>query len=249
MQAVRAPVTQPLRPVAPARVFTWLAAGWRDFQAVPGVSAAHGLIFALGALFIISIGWRDSGLLAGAFSGFVLVAPVLVTGFHEMSRRMQSGDVASRGALLDVWRRRRARLLGFGLLLAFIGSVWVGFSTLLVRIAHGAGQRGVSGFVRDFVVAGDTGLFLVWCLAGGLLAAIVFAISVVSVPMLVDRDVSLSEAIHASIGAVGASPGAAATWAAVIMVLTLLGLLTVVGLVIVVPVLGHAAWHAYRDLS
>jgi uncharacterized membrane protein len=236
------------RSVGPARVLAWLRAGWRDFLAVPGASAAHGLVFLVGALLILAIGWRSSGLLAGAFSGFVLVGPILVTGFYELSRRLQTGERATSIAVLDVWRRRRGRLLGFGALLALIGSGWVGFSVALVHAMGPGAEPGVIGFLRQFAATGNTELFLVWCMTGGMTAAIVFAISAVSVPMLVDRDVSLREAIHASVAAVGQSPAAMGVWAAVVMALTLVGFVTLVGLVVVLPVLGHAAWHAYCEL-
>ena len=261
------------------RPLAWLRAGWRDFAAVPVASALHGLLFVLFALVIVAIGWRDSGLLAGAFSGFVLVAPVLVTGFHELSRRLHSGEARPRFAILAliaVWRRRGARLAAFGLMLAAIGTAWVAFSTLLVRLslsvsgvasavdgaalgATAAGTAagsaaeavravGVAGFVRQFAQAGDGWLF-VWFLAGGLVAAVVFAISAISVPMLVDRDVTLREAIRTSVAATGTHPVEMASWSALIMVLALVGSLTLIGLVLVVPLLGHATWHAYRDLA
>jgi len=266
----------PLPPAPPqaafARPLAWLRAGWRDYTAVPVASTLHGLLFLLFALAIVAIGWRDSGLLAGAFSGFVLVAPVLVTGFHELSRRLGTGEARPRfaiQALVAVWRRRGARLAAFGALLAVIGTGWVLFSTLLARLsigpiaaqsvgspnggpgaaaAGGASPIGVSGFLHQFATAGDGWLF-VWFLAGGLVAAVVFAISAISVPMLVDRDVPLREAIRTSVAATATHPAEMASWAALIMLLTLAGSLTLVGLVVVVPLLGHATWHAYRDIA
>ncbi len=210
-------------------------------------------MFLLGALAILAIGWRDSGLLAGAFSGFVLLAPVLVTGFHELSRRLETGASPPRLGVLALsapGRRRGSQLALFGVILALIGTAWVAFSSLLVRLSIGpaaSGASGVAGFLRELTQASD-GWAFVWLLAGGLLAAIVFAISAISVPMLVDREVPLSRAIRASVAATGANPLAMASWAALIMLLTLAACVTLVGLVVVVPVLGHASWHAYRDL-
>lgn len=253
-----APPLPALREITPAHVAGWLAAGWRDFVRAPLASALHGLLFLAGALAIVAIGWRDSGLLAGAFTGFVIVAPVLVTGFHELSRRLEAGEpLPPLGllALIAVWKRRGAQLAALGGLLAVAGTLWVGFSSMLVRLAGGSGAGatvsayagGVAGFVHQFLAAGDAWL-LVWFLAGGLGAAIVFAVTAVSVPMLVDRPVPLTTAIRTSVAAVGLNPVSLGVWAAAIMALTLLGFVTVIGLVVVLPVLGHATWHAYRDL-
>ncbi|TXL68629.1 DUF2189 domain-containing protein [Zeimonas arvi] len=253
-----APPLPALREITPAHVAGWLAAGWRDFARAPLASALHGLLFLAGALAIVAVGWRDSGLLAGAFTGFVIVAPVLVTGFHELSRRLEAGErLPPLGllALLAVWKRRGAQLAALGGLLAVAGTLWVGFSSMLVRLAGGSGAGsaasgyagGVAGFVHQFLAAGDAWL-LVWFLAGGLGAAIVFAVTAVSVPLLVDRPVPLATAIRTSVAAVGLNPVSLGVWAAAIMALTLLGFVTVIGLAVVLPVLGHATWHAYRDL-
>src|SRR5690606_7493790 len=102
-------------------------------------------------------------------------------------------------------------------------------------------------FVHQLLSAGDAWL-LVWFLAGGLGAAIVFAVTAISVPMLVDRDVPLATAIRTSVAAVGLNPVSLGMWAAGIMAITLMGFVTVIGLVVVLPLLGHATWHAYRDL-
>ena len=91
-------------------------------------------------------------------------------------------------------------------------------------------------------------LFWLWLLAGGMLASLVFAASAISLPMLIDRSVSVRQATSVSISAVGSNPVAAALWALIIMALTLLAVASVVGLVVVMPVLGHASWHAYRGL-
>lgn len=97
-------------------------------------------------------------------------------------------------------------------------------------------------------LARGTALFVAWLVAGGLVAAIVFAIGVVSVPMLLERHVPLRDAVLASVRVVGERPFTMALWAAVIMLATLVAAITVVGWVLVVPLLGHASWHAYRDL-
>jgi uncharacterized membrane protein len=104
-------------------------------------------------------------------------------------------------------------------------------------------------FLRRVVLVQEPGLFEIWLMLGALMAAPVFASSVIAIPLLMDRQVSVQRAVLTSWRAVLANPVATGLWAGVVMVLTLLGLATLMfGLVMVMPVLGHASWHAYRDL-
>jgi uncharacterized membrane protein len=231
-----------------ARPLAWLRAGWADLRVSAPACLAFSLLFVAGALLIVAVGWRDAGLLAGAFSGFVLVAPVLVAGFHELSRRRMRGESLGPAALVAVWRRCTGRLIRFGALLALIGTAWVGFSVALVRLLGQPGQAGVAGFLERFVAPDNGILFIVWWLSGGLVAAVVFAISVIAVPMLVDRELPVGEAIRQSVATVGRYPVTMASWAVIVMGLTLVGMISIAGLVLVLPLLGHASWHAYRDL-
>lgn len=246
--------------VGPARIAAWLARGARDLRRAPLASLAHGVVFAIVALAILAIGWNRGWLLAGAFTGFVLPAPALATGLYELSRRLERGQSATLSDAVSAWRAASPALLRFGALLAAIGTAWVGFCWLVVRASIGV-VRGIDGggaagvppggaaeLLRLFADEGGAALFVAWMLAGGLVAAIVFAIGVVSVPMLLERRVALRDAVLASVRTVGEHPFTMALWAAAIMLATLVAAVTVVGWVLVVPLLGHASWHAYRDL-
>ncbi len=233
-----------------ARPFAWLWRGWRDFLRVPLPAAAHGLALALGALVILAVGAGRYWLLAGAFSGFVLVAPSLLVGLYELSRRLEAGEPAGFGCLIFAWRRAGARPFRFGLLLALAGTAWVLASAAILHAVgvDPAGGTGFVAFLRYFASGERPALLTAWILAGGLAAAIIFGMSVVSMPMLLDRPVGLREAVLTSVAAVGNNPVPMLLWACLIMVATLVALATVVGVVVLVPVLGHASWHAYRDL-
>ena len=153
--------------------------------------------------------------------------------------------------------RARSPALGrFGSWLAANGTGWFACCGLVVRAWAGGGAAGpgaassggVAELLQLFADERGTALFVAWLAAGGLVAAIVFAIGVVSVPMLLERRVALRDAVLSSVRVVGEHPFTMASWAAAIMAATLLAALTVVGWVVVVPLLGHASWHAYRDL-
>ncbi len=242
-----------VRQAQPRDVLRWLGAGWRDLARAPRVSLAHGLALCVGALAILALGRRHPGLLAGAFSGFALVAPSLVIGLYETSRRLSNGRAPTFAAALGAWRIAGLRPVAFGFALALAGTLWVAVSSLVVGTpASSATSMGSTGGVQDFVryfVAADHGFrFLAWLLAGGLLAAVVFAASAVSIPLMLDRDVQMRQATLISVAAVGANPLTMAMWAATIMALTLLGLATVIGTVVVLPWMAHATWHAYLEL-
>lgn len=233
------PLSQPLR---------WLERGAIDFTRNPGPGLLHGLIAALfgGALFVLA--GRHFWLVAGAFSGFLMVAPLAATGLYAVSRAMERGEPAGLRTALAVWHPRHVRLVGFGLLLALAGTGWVMTSGALIIGFAPAPVLGPKDFLH-VVMLGDSWLFEAWLLLGGVLAAPVFASSVVAIPMLLDRDEPLPVAIYTSWRVVMEAPGPMALWAGMIMGLTALGMATALtGLIVILPWLAHASWHAYRDL-
>lgn len=250
-----APAPAPLafRTVPPGRAWRWVAAGTRDLLTAPAASLAHGLVVTLGGVAIVVLGWQALALLAGAFTGFLLVAPMLATPLHALSRRIEQGQATGLIDIAPVGVRLAPPLLRIGAALAAVGTVWV-----LLSIATLAGMtrgpvEGLGSFLAPAVwraaASGTQGhLFVMWLLAGGLVAALVFAASAVSIPLLVDREIGARQAVLASIEAVARNPGAMGVWTLLILAGTAFGTATVIGLVVVWPVLGHAAWHAYRDL-
>ena len=235
-------------PVAPLQGLAWLRAGWADFRAMPGVSALHGLAMtAFGAVVLIAAHDRF-WLMAGAFTGFLLVAPVVAVGLYVLSRGRESGRKGGLADVVAVWLSGDRRLMLFGFLLALAGTGWVLTSAALITLFSPVPINAPADFIRH-VMLGPGWLFEAWLLLGGLLAAPVFASSVVSMPLMLDRPVGMWDAVFASWRAVNANPVPLAVWAGLLMLLAGLGmLLGLVGLVLFMPIAGHASWHAYRDL-
>lgn len=238
-----------VRRLSADRPFRWIALGWRDLLRAPLPSMIHGVVFLLAGAAIVAIGWGRHDLLAGAFSGFLLVAPMLSAGLYEVSRRLARGERPTLRDVVAIWLDGGAPLVRLGLLLAVLGTAWVAMSALIVAGAtrDGATGGGVVEFLVEFVLSSNWLPFALWLAVGGLFAAIVFAIAALSVPMLLDREVGLRVAVLASVRAVGSNPVPMALWAAIVMVLTLAAMATVLPLVVVAPVLGHATWHAYAE--
>jgi len=238
-----------VRKVHSLRTFLWLARGWKDFMASPWVGISHGLVMGIFGGLLLWQAWDRFWVLAGAFSGFLLVAPVLSTGLYAVSRALLRGERASFATVWQVWSSLDSRLVRFGLLLMALGTGWVVTSAALITLGLQPPATTPDDFLRRVVLATDPGLFELWLVVGGAMAAPVFASSVVALPLLVDRQVGVQQAILTSWRAVAANPVCMSLWAFLVMLLTMVGLGTLMfGLMLVIPVLGHATWHAYRDL-
>jgi len=231
------------------RPFAWLQHGYRDLLAAPGASLLHGLVIALGGLAILTLTLRAWLLMPGALSGFLLIGPILATGLYELSRRRAAGERPRLAHAAAAWRRGTRPLVLLGLLLFCAATGWVVASAVLFKLFVSARIASPLDFLR--YAAADQGalLFWLWVIAGGLGAAFVFALTVVSAPLLLDRTINVRRALLTSVRAVGENPLPMALWAAIIMGLSLLSMATMmIGFVFAAPVIGHATWHAYRDL-
>lgn len=259
MKATRSAIPGTVRAVGLDRPLQWLVEGWRDSRRCGAVSYAHGLALALFGQLLLLVAHHQFWLLAGAFSGLLVVGPVLATGLYALSRALEREEPISWRLVLQTWlswRRHGSsadgkdwRLVRFGLLLGLAGTGWVLTSAALITLLSPHPIAQPLDFLRHVVLARENWLFELWLALGGLMAAPIFASSAIALPLLLDRRVSVLQAVVTSWEVVLRNPGALALWAALIMGLTLLGLLTaLLGLIVVMPVLGHASWHAYRDL-
>lgn len=239
----------PVREIPLTRPLSWLRLGLRDLQWAPWPSLFHGLVVAVGGWVIFAITVKVWYLLPGAFSGFMLIGPILATGLYELSRRLAAGESATLADAMRAWSRGTRPLVRLGLLLALAATGWVLVSAVLIAMFVQVPITGVESFVRHVVLAQSSNLFHVWVLLGGVGAALVFAGTVVSAPLLLDREIDLASAVLTSVRAVGANPLPMALWAALIMVAALFSLLSLMlGFVFTIPLIGHATWHAYRDV-
>jgi uncharacterized membrane protein len=256
MQAPPAPVIRQIRLHDPLR---WLALGWRDIARCGWLSFAHGLILTFFGSLLLLVAHQQFWLLAGAFSGFLVVAPILATSLYCMSRAVEGGRKPDWRFVLQAWLSWRQhgssgdgkdwRLVQFGLLLALAGTGWVLTSAALITFLSPVPVQSPLDFLRHVVLARDHWLFELWLALGGLMAAPIFASTAIAIPLLLDRRIGVLQAVVTSWEAVLENPVPMAWWAALIMGFTLLGLLSAtLGLIAVMPMLGHATWHAYRDL-
>ena len=242
--------TPPVVPVTLASPLRWLALGWADLRRNPIPGLLHGLLLACFGWLLLWAARDKFWLLAGAFSGFLIVAPILATGLYHVSRACSSGALVGMGEVVTLWRSGDRRLVAFGLLLGLAGTGWVLTSAGLITLWSPAPILKPADFLRHVVLVRELGLFEVWLLLGALLAAPVYASTVVALPMLVDQPVGVMAAVQASWTAVANHPGPSVAWALVIAVLVALSMLTaLIGLIVILPLIAHASWHAYCDLT
>jgi uncharacterized membrane protein len=239
----------PVRAIDISRPAAWLRAGWTDFVASPLAGLVHGAFVAIGGWVVVLVSFRYGWVAPGAFSGFVILGPILVTGLYEISRLQARGQPAGLRDAVTAWRRGTAPLVWLGLLLAVLGTLWVLVSALLFTLFAPAPLRGPLEFFRYAFLEQSELLFAMWAVVGGMGVAVVFAMTAVSPPLLLGRRVGLRQALLTSVRAVGENPGPMTLWAIVILVGTSASIATgMLGFLVTVPVLGHASWHAYRDL-
>jgi uncharacterized membrane protein len=248
-----------IRTIALAQPLHWLVRGAQDMLRGGWLSLAHGLVPAAFGVLLVLLAREHFWLLAGAFSGFLVVAPVLATSLYAISRAFERGEAVNLQLVVNTWTRwQHARyaasggywsLVRFGLLLALAGTGWVLTSAALITLMAPQPINTPLDFLRHVVLAPRYYLFELWLTMGGLMAAPIFASSVIAMPLLLDRRVDVLQAVLASWQAVLTNPVPLALWAALIMGLTLLSFGTLLfGLIFLLPLLGHASWHAYRDL-
>lgn len=245
------PYAHHVRRVSFDQAFGWFGAGARDLLAAPAASLCYGLLFVIAGYVLTAGLWRVHSiyLLLPLVSGFMLLGPALTLGFQAISRDLEQHTRPSFMGALLAWRVNTGPIFYTGLAFMFLFLVWFRLAQLIFALNFpdviGLDVQGVTNAVL-FTTGGWT--FLVLFLAlGAAIAVLVFAGGAVALPMLLDRKVGMSEAIATSFAAVMLNLRAMALWAVLLVLLTAVGMATFyVGLVITLPLAGHATWHAYR---
>ena len=242
-----------VRGVAFDAPWDWLAAGWADLWRHPGVSLTYGAVFSGLALFLlwglIQYGWQS--LILALAGGFIILGPFVAVGLYDASRNIEAGETVTLSKALTAATRAKGQLSFMGAILFFAFFVWIQIALLLFMLFMGGGGfPPPSQFIPTLLFeARGLGLLIVGTLVGAGLAAIVYSMTAISVPLLFDRRIDAVSAMATSVDAVRLNWRAMGLWAGLIAAFMALGLATLfVGLIIAFPLIGHATWHAYRDL-
>lgn len=239
-----------IRRVAPAVTLTWLARGWQDFQRAWAVSLALGAVIGglgLAVIYLVSDRLYLTMALAG---GYLVIAPVLAAGFYQISRQLEWQDTGQIGSRPGMVRLVGTNTALFGLLLAVVFAIWIDLALIATALVSARELAMADSFsLLNLFSLDNLPYGLAFFAIGALVAATVFTFSVVTLPMLMDRQVDLATAMMTSWVVVKENPAAMAAWAGLIVALMAIGMATLfIGFAVLFPVLGHATWHAYRGL-
>ena len=243
-------ITPKVRIIATDRPWEWLGAGWKDLWQAPAASIPYGLIFMIMGYILVYLVEAQFHYALALTTGFLLAGPFLAMGLYDISRRLQMGEPATLVHALTAWRHNTMPILLFGIAIGLLMIIWARLSAVLFGLIVTGQNMTLSSAVSQIFFSGSGLTFLlVFIGVGAVIAAVVFAISVVAIPMMLDRKVDFITAVLTSLTAVRANPGPMALWAALIVVFTGIGLISFyIGLVIALPLIGHATWHAYQEL-
>ncbi len=246
------PAMPAIRRVDKSRPWMWLAAGWSDLLKAPKTSLTYGLIFFIaGHLIGFSIWFFDVAYLVLPLSaGFMLLGPILAVGLYDTSRRLEQNESTKFTETMFAWERNTVQIAYMGLLLMLFLLAWIRIATLIFALFFSDNPpRPEQEFIIDVFFSSTSLPFLTTgTIVGAILAVIVFAISAFSIPMLLDRQVTVITAVVASVNAVRENTGAMIIWGVLIVGFTAAGIVIgFLGLVITMPLIAHATWHAYRE--
>lgn len=238
----------PIRTIPVLRPLRWIALGWRDLRATGGQSLFYGLFFAGMGLLLSMVLAHAPAYLSALTCGFLLLGPFLALGLYDLSRRLEQ----SQSGLLPTLFSMQGRWSNIGVLalvLAVVMMVWARASLIVFALFYNRGMPSIEGFLQQLLSVDNLRFISVYFVVGALFAGLVFAVSWVSIPLMLDRDTDAVTAIIISIGALLKNIPAALVWGLLIIACTAIGFATwYVGLIVTMPLIGHATWHAYRDV-
>jgi uncharacterized membrane protein len=226
----------------------WLARGWRDLMTGPGLF--YGIAFVAMSWSLHAYLLEQPHVTLALGTGFALIGPFLSMGLYDLSRQRECSGTADLLPSLHAWRRHPGAIGLYAIILLLLLAGWMRVSMVLVALFYQGTMPTAATFMSVLAPSGENAAFLaVYFGVGAGFALLVFAISVVSIPMMLDRDTDTITAMIASCITLARNPGAMAVWAALIGVLILAGLVTwYFALLVTGPLVGHATWHAYREL-
>lgn len=238
-----------LNPVGFGAPFRWLARGARDFRRSPLPCLFYGTCFA-GMGWLLAVLLRPSpGTMMALTAGFLLVGPVMAMGVYEVARRLERGEACDLFATTQVWRRNLMNLAILGIGLEIVMALWARSSMMVIAIFFPRKMPTVALLIDEIAHGQEIGFLATWLGVGAVFATLVFAFTAVAIPMMLDRGTDAITAMLASCVAFGRNLGPMLLWAALIVALTVTGFATLfVGLIVTVPWVGLATWHAYREL-
>lgn len=232
-----------------ADVFASLRAGVADFRRAPHYGLFFSAVYVVGGFLMFWIGAGHVSWILATSLGFPLIAPFVAAGLYEVSRRMETGETLDWGGVIGiVWRERTRQLPWLGAIIVIYFLFWTFLAHIIFALFMGLStMTNITESYEVFLTANGLMMIAAEMIVGAALAFVLFSLTVVSLPLVLDREVDFVTAMLTSLKTVRANLFVMLIWASIIAVLSLLALLPwFLGLMIALPVLGHATWHLYR---
>lgn len=230
--------------------FSWLRLGLGDMRSTPSGTLFYGLAFLIMGVAVRQLfGYAPEHTMT-LVTGFLLAGPFVCLGLYEISRRHETVARVKLLPTLTAWRINPSGIGLYSLILALLVAGWLRVSVVIFALFFTDNLPDLSLILSPrFLTDENIGFLLIWLSAGGLFALLVFALSVVSIPVMLDRDADTLTAMFASVRVCLANPACMLTWAALIVLMIGIGFaFHGIGLALAAPLVGHATWHAYRAL-
>ena len=230
----------------------WLARGWKDLSSAPRYSLTYGAVFTI-VSYLLTLGLVYEDLfpvIPPLAAGVFLVAPLLGIGLYQISDALERGESVRFCNAWRAWKRNDVQLSAMAVVLVMVMLVWMLAAILVFALFYDQPVPTWDNFVAEAFLSGESPAFLLTGIAvGGLIAAFTFMITAITVPMLMDRQTDVLTAMRTSMQAVRSNWQAMTLWASLIVMFVGIGIVTFfLGLIVAMPLVGHATWHAYRDL-
>jgi len=235
------PFVAPCRTLDMTAPLHWLRLGWRDVTRAPVLSLAYGIALTLLSLMISMFTWRygTMALYIGMASGFMFIGPVLAVGLYSISRQLDEGRKPVLGYCISEGKYHLRELLVLGIVLMVVLLLWARAATVMYVFYPVQSHPGWQQLLPFFGIGSSVGA--VFC-------GVVFAASAFSLPMIMDRKADAITAVITSVNAVLRNKYPMLLWAVIIVLTVVLGFATaLIGFVILLPIIGHATWHAYTE--
>ena len=238
----------PRRKLARNAALAWLREGYRYMGRARGVSMAYGAVFAAIGMLITWLGFNRPQFVLTFWTGFLLVGPLFAMGLYRIAQLQDRGETIRFSACMGALRKRLGSVALFSLLLSLVMIAWIRFSTLAAALYIG-NIAGSSGFIAALASPEGIGFLAVLFGVGAVFAALMFALTAWSLPMVLDARVDFGTAVVTSVKAAIEQPLPMLTWGAAVAGLTIIGMLTFfLAFVVIFPWLGYATWAGYKDL-
>lgn len=227
----------------------WIALGLTDLRAAPAASLFYGLAFAAMGWAIVFFYGNAYSLTVALMGGFMLLGPGLAMGLYALSRQKELGEPPQLLPSLTIWKANISNLAIYALVSGVVFLIWARASLVVFAVFYSSGLPTAADFFRELLAFENVEFVIAYVVIGSGFASFIFSISVVAVPLMLDRKEDAITAMLLSLATVARNPWPMLIWAVLIVTLAGIGFATAfLGLILTIPVLGHATWHAYRAL-